>query len=105
MTILYDARCEVCRRSRRISEALDWFRKLDWQPNKEAQGSIVALDGEQRLIFWSAVKAIALRLPITWLLIFPAIGLLPIFNPIGDRVYRWIAANRYRLSGNSCDIE
>lgn len=105
MTVLYDARCAFCRRSRRIGEALDWLHQFDWQPNKEAMGSIVVMDGDRKLMYWDAMKAMALRVPITWLLILPAIALLPIFNPIGERVYRWIAANRYRLPGDTCSIE
>jgi predicted DCC family thiol-disulfide oxidoreductase YuxK len=104
MTVLYDGRCTFCQRSRRMGEALDWLKLTRWVPNTEAQGSIVVEKGGQRLIYWQAVKAIALKMPLIWLLILPALAMLPIFDPIGDRVYRWIAANRYRLGGDHCDI-
>ncbi len=103
MTVLYDARCRFCRRSRRIGEALDWLGAMRWQPAPEAQGSIVVLNGARRLVYWPAVKAIGLRLPLLWLLIVPVLAFLPFFDPIGDRVYRWIAANRYRLGGDLCE--
>jgi predicted DCC family thiol-disulfide oxidoreductase YuxK len=106
MTILYDARCNFCRRSKRIGEALDWLRLTKWIPNHAAQGSIVVERAGERLMYWRAVKAIALRLPLVWLLVVPAVALLPVFNPIGDRLYRWIAANRYRWgSVDSCDLQ
>lgn len=104
MTVLYDARCNFCRRSRRISEALDWFGMMNWQPAPEAQGSIVVVKGGDRLMYWQAVKTMGLRMPLMWLLVLPVIAFLPLFDPIGDRVYRWIAANRYRLGGERCDI-
>ena len=105
MTVLYDARCEFCRQSRRISEALDWFHQMEWKPNPANEDTVVVLRGNERLTTWRAIKAIAIRSPLTWLLIFPAIALLPIFNPVGELAYKWIAANRHRLGSNSCSIE
>jgi len=106
LTVLYDARCNFCRRSKRIGEALDWLRLTRWVPNTSAQGSIVVeRPGGERLMYWRAVKAIAARLPLVWIAILPALALLPIFNPIGDRVYKWIAANRHRWgASDSCDL-
>ncbi len=105
MIVLYDARCGFCRQSRHISEALDWFGLIKWEPNPQTESSIVVLSGENRLTHWKAVKKIAVRLPLTWLLVIPSIALLPVFNPIGEKVYRWIALNRYCIGSNNCRIE
>jgi predicted DCC family thiol-disulfide oxidoreductase YuxK len=103
MTVLYDARCSFCRRSKAIGEALDWFRTMRWEAAREAQGSIVVLRNGERLTHWRAVKTMGLHTPLVWLTVLPLLAFLPVFDPIGDRVYGWIARNRYWLSGDSCD--
>lgn len=105
LTVLYDARCAFCRRSKAIGEWLDWFRTMNWQPAPEAQGSIVVIKNGQRRTHWQAVKTLALHTPLVWLTVLPILALLPVFDPVGERLYRWIARNRYRLGGDTCDAQ
>lgn len=58
--------------------------------NKLVRGSEVYLYVMRR-IWWAA--------PLAWILTLP--GLRSIF----DRVYRWVAANRHRLSKQSCSVQ
>ncbi len=76
---------------------------MHWEPAPEAQGSIVVLRQGERLTHWRAVKAMALHTPLVWLTVLPLLAFLPVFDPIGERIYAWIARNRYRLGGDTCD--
>ncbi|MCU0226531.1 MAG: DUF393 domain-containing protein [Bryobacterales bacterium] len=66
---------------------------------------------------WHAVKQIGFRLPAFYLalsaafLAHPALGAVllccvtPLANPLGRRLYRWIARNRHRLPASTCRLE
>jgi predicted DCC family thiol-disulfide oxidoreductase YuxK len=64
-------------------------------------------------LFWSGWLAMAiaaativpLRLPIALFAGLLCVALSPIGNPLGDRLYRWIARNRQNFPGSTCSIE
>lgn len=111
-TVLFDGDCPFCRRSVRILRSLDWLGRLAFQsaretdrlppcavpldPNKLLEEMhLLTPDGERVYVGFSAFRWIAWRLPLTW----PVAPLLyiPGVLPIGNRVYRLIARNRFDI--------
>lgn len=125
-TVIYDGDCGICTRSMRIVTALDHLRLLRWIPlqgqeaqalgipREEMERALQLVAGRHRTAGFSAFKRIFLRLPLFWILAglavwltlwsLLAIALLfsPLSNPVGNRVYEWIARNRYRFPGSTC---
>jgi predicted DCC family thiol-disulfide oxidoreductase YuxK len=128
-TALYDGYCSFCKACKRVVDLLDWFRAITWIPFQTPEARRFGIDQqllEQRMYVvteskrWSgfaAWKQILLRLPalylglaasallwlwslIPWLLFFA-----PVFEPIGEHVYDWIARNRHRVPGSTCERE
>lgn len=121
-TILYDAGCRFCTRSKRLGERLDWLGRFQWTPSPQRMGAIVLLDGSAEHRGWRAVKRMALWTPATYLAAALAAALLiafgltpllalaapaatlalifsPLSNPLGDPAYTWVARNRLRIMG------
>lgn len=121
-TILYDASCRFCNRSKRLGERLDWLGHFQWTPSPQRMGAIVLLDGPAEHRGWRAVKRMALWTPATYLAATLAAALLtlagltpplaiaaiasalmvmfsPLSNPLGDPAYAWVARNRLRIMG------
>lgn len=110
--VLYDGDCAFCRRSVRILQSLDWLGQLAFQsarntdtlpqtsppldPQKLIEEMHVVPAGRDRsLAGFSAFRWIAWRLPITaW---FAPLLYIPGVLWIGNRVYRWVARNRFDL--------
>lgn len=125
-TVLYDGDCGICTMAKTWSERLDFFHAMHWMPlqaKAAAEFGIPREDLEREMHFvsglrqvsgWPAVKQVLYRLPLFWiasaLLVWLsvwcalAIALLlcPLANPIGNRLYRLTAENRYRLPGSAC---
>jgi len=114
--IFYDAQCQICRRSRIMLERLrptapirfidaNNLRDLSQYPQMngvDAIGQMHVLDPAGRLT--GGYDALVALMPILPLFAWSHdILSLPPVRAIGRRVYRWLAANRYRLGGQlSC---
>ena len=110
--VLFDGDCAFCQRSVRILKSLDWFKRLTTQ-NARDQGrwpaaaeplSLPKMLEEMHLVTpdrrniyagFSAFRWMAWRLPLT--LPMAPFLYLPGILWLGNRVYRWIAKNRYSL--------
>lgn len=119
LTVFYDARCRICRTSRQwiqeqeLSQPIQWVdssepRNLDpWPriPHEDARGQMMALTPDGRLLKgYDAVVYLLGRMP-AYRVLQPFLGRPPL-RDIGRNVYRWVARNRYRLSGTSpCDAD
>jgi predicted DCC family thiol-disulfide oxidoreductase YuxK len=117
--VLYDGRCGLCRRSRRIANLLDWLRRFSWLDFREPEVGalvptaereelerhmlVVTPDGRVHRGFdgWRRMMA---RCPATFL--FSGLLWLPGVAQLGRVIYRRIADHRFRLSraGASCRI-
>lgn len=114
LVVLYDGHCKLCTRSARKLVALarpgaveavnfqepgvlDRFPGLTHEACMQAM-YVVAPDGRRFRGFEAAIRALATR---------PLLGLivkgyyLPGIRQICDRLYAWVAANRYRLFGKT----
>lgn len=127
-TVIFDGNCGFCTLSRNWAERLDWLRRLEWVPSQRlstgAYGITAAefgkyvffISGERRWRGFAAWRQILLRLPLPyllsalgalvspWLLLVPVFLVSPLFTPIGNAGYAWVARNRHRLPGpGSCE--
>ncbi len=111
ITALYDGYCAICQTTLAIITRLDWFKHVTFVDlhsadvstrypqftHDELMGQIHVID-EQGRVFAGfdgtrrMLKAVPLGYPI-WLLLH-----LPLMDGVGKRVYRWIAAHRYRIN-------
>jgi len=127
-SIIFDGDCGFCTRSVRFGQRLDWLKTLRWLPrfSEEAGKLGVPLEASERAIQmvqgskvyagWRALKRMAIRFPLFWMVCAALIwltpwsalvilaGLSPLANVIGDPVYAWIARNRMRISGSTCAL-
>lgn len=125
-TVLYDGYCSMCRTSQKVVARLDWFRLLTWIPFQRPEAARFGVPrhvlentmcmayGSRQWFGFAAWKQILLRLPVTyaliaasaviqpWLLIAWAAFFMPFTEPIGERVYQWVARNRHRVPGSTC---
>ena len=110
--VLYDGECPLCQKSVGILKRLDWLRRLHYQNCRELDRlppSPVPLD-EQKMLEemhlvtprrdavyhgFAAFRWMAWRLPL--LFTFAPLLYLPGVPTLGQRAYRWIAKNRYKL--------
>jgi len=110
--VLFDGDCAFCLRSVRILRWLDWFHRLRTQnahdtdhwptaaeplslPKMLDEMHLVTPDRQRTHAGFSAFRWMAWRLPLTMPL--APLLYLPGFLWLGNRVYRWIAKNRYSL--------
>ncbi len=125
--VLYDADCSLCTRVKTTIEALDWLDSMRFVPNTDPEArrfgiprehldhQIYLVHGDQPHGGYAACQQIAMRLPISWMvaayvvarrpwtaLLF-AFLLSPLARPVGQPAYDWVARNRYRLPGSTCD--
>jgi predicted DCC family thiol-disulfide oxidoreductase YuxK len=76
--------------------------------------TMIAIAGPSRWSGFAAWKQVLLRLPVLYLLIGASLWLsgwfllawfgffAPFTAPIGEAVYRWIAQNRHKVPGATC---
>ncbi len=110
--VLYDGDCAFCQRSIRILQKLDWLKRLTFQnardldrlpkmsvpldPQKLIEEMHVVPLGRDRIYAgFSAFRWMSWRL-------IPTLPLAPfLYLPgvlwLGNRIYRWIARNRFKL--------
>ena len=105
VTALYDGHCAFCRACCRCLRALDWRGRIDFidmhsrdtPPDPALLGAMQAHADGETLAGFHAVRRLLRELPLTmplWLLLR-----LPGADWLGERVYRFIARNRYRIGG------
>jgi predicted DCC family thiol-disulfide oxidoreductase YuxK len=120
--VLYDGDCPLCRKTTAILKRLDWFGRLRFHNCRDTATiplNTAHLDPERmieemhvltpdRATAYSgfrAVRWIAGRVPILWPL-YPLL-LIPGMARLGQRVYLWVARNRFHLlpcRGGVCTI-
>jgi predicted DCC family thiol-disulfide oxidoreductase YuxK len=117
--VLYDGQCAFCRKSVDLLRRLDWLGRLRFGDVRDpAQVPVVTRSGDRaitgldpsRLLEemhvltadgrrvhhgFGALRWLAWRLPLLW----PVAPLLyvPGVLPLGQRLYLWVARNRFRL--------
>ncbi len=110
--VLYDGQCPLCLKSVGLLKRLDWFGRLTYvnardrarlppsdaplDPDRLLQEMHVLTPDSRRLYHgFAALRWIAWRLPLLWpvapLLYLPGVPWL------GQRLYLWVARNRFRL--------
>jgi predicted DCC family thiol-disulfide oxidoreductase YuxK len=110
--VLYDGQCPMCQKSVAILKRLDWLGRLAYHDARDTgrlPAADVPLDSQKMLeemhlltpsrdrayAGYRAFRWIAGRLPLAWA-IWPLL-FLPGVPWLGNRVYRWVAKNRYNL--------
>lgn len=110
--VLYDGLCPLCRRSVRNLKRLDWLHKLHFQDCRDAANlppsavplapnrmleemHLVTPDRKRVFAGFRAFRWMAWRIPVlfpfAWMLYIPGVPWL------GNKVYHWVARNRYDL--------
>ncbi|HEV3146155.1 MAG TPA: DUF393 domain-containing protein [Gemmataceae bacterium] len=110
--LLYDGDCALCRKSVGILQRLDWLRQIQYQNCRETEklpASVVPLAPEQLLeqmhlltpdrqhVYrgFRAFRWLAWRMPLLWA--FVPLLYIPGVPKVGQRIYLWVARNRFRL--------
>jgi len=126
-TVIFDADCGLCQRTRRVVETLDWLGSMRWLaqqdpvaasfgiPREALEKSVYLVTREGRKYHsFDAVKQVILRLPVAylaggaalaktpWAALPIALFFSPLFQPAGEAGYDWVAANRYFFPGSTC---
>ena len=110
--VLYDGQCALCQKSVSLLKKLDWLGALDYADARHPGPALLGrlpvpperLLDEMHLLpaaggevyhGFRAFRWMAWRLPLLW----PALPLLylPGAAAVGQRIYLWVARNRFRL--------
>ena len=110
--VLYDAQCPLCLKSVALLKRLDWLGRLTYVNARDREHlpasdapldaarllqemHLLTPDGRRLYHGFAALRWIAWRLPLLW----PVAPLLyiPGVPQLGQRLYLWIARNRFRL--------
>jgi predicted DCC family thiol-disulfide oxidoreductase YuxK len=122
--VIYDGECQLCIRSVALLRRLDVFGRLAYQNARETfqlpktlppiaadklleQMHVVTPGTDQRRAYggFYAFRWLAWQLPVFWPLV--PLLYLPGAAWVGERVYAWVARNRFRLvpcHGGSCSL-
>jgi predicted DCC family thiol-disulfide oxidoreductase YuxK len=114
-TFFYDGDCGFCTRVVRLMAVLDRRRRVRWvafQSLETLPGSLTRADLQREAYIqrgevleggFYSFRRLSQLLPPLWplapLLWFPGV------NRLGEAVYAWVARNRMRLPGSTCEIE
>jgi predicted DCC family thiol-disulfide oxidoreductase YuxK len=120
--VLYDGQCPFCRKSVEMLKKLDWLGRLsyadardsarlpagrpDLDPDRLLQEMHVVTPDHRHVYHgFAALRWLAWRLPLLW----PVLPLLylPGVPALGQRLYLWVARNRFRLvpcRGGVCTV-
>lgn len=120
--VLYDGLCRFCQGAIRLLRRLDWLGKLHCQDARDVarlpacappldpaqlleEMHVVTPDRRHVYRGYRAVRWLAWRLPLGW----PAAPLLYVPGALwlGNRLYRWVARNRFALvpcKGGVCQV-
>jgi predicted DCC family thiol-disulfide oxidoreductase YuxK len=110
--VLYDGHCAFCQKSVQLLRRLDWLGKLTYLDVRDEQElarenirvnpdrlleemHLVAPHGRKIYHGFGAVCWIAWRLPALWL--FAPLMQLPGVPEAGQKLYLWVARNRFQL--------
>lgn len=110
--VLYDGACPLCQRSVRILKRLDWLKKLHFQDARDTKHlppsevplvprrlleemHVVTPDRKQVYAGFKAFRWMAWRLPLT--VLFAPFLYIPGVPWVGNKVYLWVARNRFKL--------
>lgn len=113
MTVaIFDGYCVICQQTRKAVRALDWLNKVEfidlhqhdviearfpWLDHDKAMGEIHVVDSKDAIYpGYFGVRRMLRDLPIG--LPFWVLLQIPGMDWIGQRVYRWIAKNRYAIN-------
>ncbi len=119
--VLYDGQCPLCLKSVAWLKRLDWLGRLTYVDARDpvnlpagGQGPgrfleemhLLTPDGRQLLHGFAAFRWMVWRLPPLW----PVVPFLylPGMATLGQRLYLWVARNRFRLvpcHGGVCTIQ
>jgi predicted DCC family thiol-disulfide oxidoreductase YuxK len=111
--VLYDGACPLCQRSVRILKKLDWLKKLHFQDARDTRHlppsevplvpkrlleemHVVTPDRKHVYFGYQAFRWMAWRMPLT-LPLAPFLY-LPGVPWLGNKVYLWVAKNRFKLA-------
>jgi predicted DCC family thiol-disulfide oxidoreductase YuxK len=109
--VLYDGHCAFCRKSIGLLRRLDWLGRLTYADSRDPaqrpagvsldpgrlleEMHVVTAPGGRVLHGFAALRWLAWRLPPLWPL--APLLYLPGVLPLGQRLYLWVARNRFRL--------
>jgi predicted DCC family thiol-disulfide oxidoreductase YuxK len=109
--VLYDGQCAFCRKSVDLLRRLDWLGRLAFADGRDPaqrpagvaldparlleEMHVVTADGRKLLHGFGALRWLAWRLPLLWPV--APFFYLPGVLPVGQRLYLWVARNRFRL--------
>jgi predicted DCC family thiol-disulfide oxidoreductase YuxK len=110
--VLYDGNCPLCRRSVAVLKRLDWLGRLKCQDARDLEQlpareppldparlldemHLVTPDGQRVYHGFEVFRWMSWRLPALWL--FAPFLYIPGVPTIGQRVYLWVARNRFQL--------
>jgi len=110
--VLYDGLCPLCTRTVSILKRFDWLRRLQFHDCRDTRGipansahleparmiqemHVLTPDRTKALSGYRAVRWVAGRVPLLWA-VYPLL-FIPGIPRIGQRLYRWIAKNRFQL--------
>ena len=109
--VLYDGACPFCLKSVDLLKKLDWLGALDYADMRQDppilsrlnvppeqlfdQMHVLPPNGGAALHGFDAIRSLAWRLPFLWPL--ASFLYLPGVLSVGQRLYLWIARNRFRL--------
>ena len=110
--VFFDGHCAFCQKSIRLLRRLDWLGKLAYVDVRDAEQMakedmrleperlleemhLIPPDGQKLYHGFGAIRWIAWRLPVLWLLA-PLLQ-LPGVPEAGQRLYLWVARHRFQL--------
>jgi predicted DCC family thiol-disulfide oxidoreductase YuxK len=110
--VLYDGACPLCRKSVRLLRSLDWYNGLAFANVRDPEQvpqlpqpvnpqrlleemHLLTPDGGNVYHGFHALRWLAWRLPLLWAL--APFLYLPGMESLGQRLYLWVARNRFRL--------
>jgi predicted DCC family thiol-disulfide oxidoreductase YuxK len=110
--VLFDGQCALCRKSVQLLRSFDWLKRLDYVDVRDPsqadlqnplvigaplldQMHVLTPDNSKIYGGFAAFRWMAWRLPLFFLM--APFLYLPGVPWLGDRIYKWIARNRFRL--------
>ncbi|MFZ4814386.1 MAG: thiol-disulfide oxidoreductase DCC family protein [Phototrophicaceae bacterium] len=111
-TAIFDGRCVICQGTQRVVNALDWFKRVEfldlhqheavsarypWLDHDAAMGEIHVVDDQAHVYAgYFGTRRLLRDLPLGWPLW--VILQVPGMDWVGQRVYKFIAKNRYTIN-------